>query len=500
MLLRMNCIANNPYRIFGVWVNASQKERLANQNRINAFLKIGKTVSFPNDLTDLIGESPARSIDSVNSANIAINLDKDRLKHALFWFINTSPFDEMALKYLQQGNSDKAKEIFTKNNTTSSLLNLGVLAFIENNLADGFRKIEKVIHDETHRENLLSSLGLTTLSISADALAELYITKLLEEIRPMDLWNAAENLVDKSIICQAAIKEPTAFIYSTIDTAKSVQRDNPQANLRAGTILMESTKSALKQVKEFIGNTPEYQTIADSLAKQILQCGINYYTDSADFDKPLKAMKLLEYALRIAVGDLTKDRCQKNCDALKKVIDEMPPKEVFSEVQAVKAELKSFCKERPAEITWSYVLLINTKPYLQAIKATLGATHPFYLKLSTQVVANALHNIIEEVNHLQDQFTKNHAPIERYLMIDQLSNAFKAAWGVMIEMDDFAKETAFLPRYNQNRETLYGLYLSVCNKRPPTPESSPKEDNSGCWFVVIAVAVVIGIIIISTIS
>ena len=46
----MNILRNNPYRLLGVYSNSPTKERLANHNRMKAFLKVGKPVSFPLDL------------------------------------------------------------------------------------------------------------------------------------------------------------------------------------------------------------------------------------------------------------------------------------------------------------------------------------------------------------------------------------------------------------------------------------------------------------------
>ena len=44
--IRMNILQNNPYRLLGVYSNSPTKERLANHNRMKAFLKVGKSVFF----------------------------------------------------------------------------------------------------------------------------------------------------------------------------------------------------------------------------------------------------------------------------------------------------------------------------------------------------------------------------------------------------------------------------------------------------------------------
>ena len=51
----MNLLQHNPYRLLGVYSNSPTKERLANHNRMKAFLKVGKPVSFPLDLTQYLG-------------------------------------------------------------------------------------------------------------------------------------------------------------------------------------------------------------------------------------------------------------------------------------------------------------------------------------------------------------------------------------------------------------------------------------------------------------
>ena len=128
-------------------------------------------------------------------------------------------------------------------------------------------------------------------------------------------------------------------------------------------------------MRDIVGVTStKYQMVADNLAKQILQCGINYYNNASDDDveSPRKSnapFKHMPY--KIAIGQLTKDRCQENYDILKKAVDDMPPAEVAIETRKVKEELRRFCQQ-PDKISHSITLLNNTKPLLQTIKAKIG--------------------------------------------------------------------------------------------------------------------------------
>lgn len=87
----------------GVCSNAPSTERLANSRRLNAFLKVSKEATFPLDLTNLL-PSLTRTAEGMNAASNSINLPTDQLKFALFWFVNSSPIDKMAIDYLQVRN------------------------------------------------------------------------------------------------------------------------------------------------------------------------------------------------------------------------------------------------------------------------------------------------------------------------------------------------------------------------------------------------------------
>lgn len=471
----------------GVLSNSPLIARVGNQNRLAAFAKVGKEVGFPNDFTTILTDKPVRTTDSIVAANTAINLDKDQLKYALFWFICGSPIDNIALKNLQAGNREKAEEIFQKKETYSSLINSGVLAFIDGNIATGFNNISKVIHNPAYRAELFQALDIPNLQLSEDDLAELVIAELLKEVPANKLLSACTNVSDRAIVSKSALDEPISAINSAIAVAKNTDTKNPEASLAAGTKLMNSTKAPLKNVKDIAGATsPQYQMVADNVAKQVLQCGINYYNNAPDSDveSPRKAMVLQSYALSIAVGQLTKDRCQENYDILKHVVDNMPPAKVAIETRRVKEELRKFC-QLPDKISHSVTLLNNTKPLLQTIKSRLGASNSFYLSLSTQVVGNALHNIIEEVNQAQNAFGRMIEECKRSgvnsslvgsTLLDNIKPTLLKAWKATLQMDSFDMEYEFkTKRYNPNRQSLKEICESlnistrVSTPRPSTP-------------------------------
>lgn len=111
----MNILQNNPYRQLGVYSNSPTKERLANHNRMKAFLKVGKSVSFPLDVPQYLS-SINRTEASAADAEAKLTLPKDQILHAQFWFIKTTPLDEVAFNHLFAGEIEKAEEIWQKEN------------------------------------------------------------------------------------------------------------------------------------------------------------------------------------------------------------------------------------------------------------------------------------------------------------------------------------------------------------------------------------------------
>lgn len=127
----MNILQNNPYRQLGVYSNSPTKERLANHNRMKAFLKVGKSVSFPLDVPQYL--SPInRTEASAADAEVKLTLPKDQIFHAQFWFIKTTPLDEVAFNHLFAGEIEKAEEIWQKRECLSALQNRIVCALIRN--------------------------------------------------------------------------------------------------------------------------------------------------------------------------------------------------------------------------------------------------------------------------------------------------------------------------------------------------------------------------------
>lgn len=442
----MNILRNNPYRLLGVYSNSPTKERLANHNRMKAFLKVGKPVSFPLDLPQYLS-AIQRTEAFVMDAEAQLTLPKDQLLYAQFWFVKATHLDEVAFNHLFAGEIDKAEEIWQKKDTASSLQNRIVCALMREDYRRAITCAETLYGNPLYSNQFVSAILGTDGNADIGSLAFRFLDVLCDEVGANQLLPFITDDAWKSHVEEKAVKPLVDSIQDAIAIAKKSKGKGAEARLNAGEALRENTRSAFQQLKGFLSATDlQYQMIADKLGLEILQCGIDYYNGSEEPEAAHKAMSLQKYAQSIVVGQMAKDRCEENVDILQKIIEALPPSEVLAEDCAIKEELRKYCK-LPDEICYAVTLLNKTKPHLQAIKNKLGSNNKYYLKISTQIVSNALHNLIEEVNAAQKQATS------------ETKKALREAWKTTLIMDTFDMEQDFKNnRYASNRSVLKDLY------------------------------------------
>ena len=484
----MKIIEENPYRLLGVYSNSPTKERVANHNRLKAFLNVGRQVDFPLDLALYI--SPVnRTLETVARADTELALPKDQLKYAQFWFIKITPLDEIAFNHLQAGNMDAAIGFWKKKDCASSLQNRIVCALIKGDYSEAFINA-KVFYSQYVQDFVTAIVGDSRSNYSG-SIAFDFLDTLIEELGANAILPFISDEDWKNHIVEKTVKPLIEKIQSAIDVAKSSRGNGSAARYKAGVKLMNATKGALQQLKVFLSATDlQYQMIADKLGLEILQCGIDYFNDSDDNDAAYKAMELQKYAQSIVVGRMAKDRCKENVNILQRIINNLPPTVVLAEDRAIKEELKKFCN-LPDTISHAVTLLNNTKPYLQTIKTKLGASNAYYLKISTQIVGNALHNVIEEVNDVQSDANLK-IGLERVQSFLNIKRVLYEAWIATRIMDTFDMEQDFkVNRYDRNRRILKDMYDKIDSISSQSKSGGSDDDfNWGCVIPILILVIV----------
>ena len=464
---------------------------MSNKGKATAFLKVNKPVEYPLDLKGIL-PAPNRTLDLMNEAEAHLAIAKEQIKYAQFWFLQKmSPLDDIAFNHLLAGNMSGAKEIWSKQESLSSLQNKLVCYLIESKPWLAIKTAEK-LYEKFGADYIRKIDANCTLQMSAVDLMHQFIDALGEDIGMQKLLGYELGTETKAYISSQTVGPLINKISSEVEKTKKVDHKDPKARIEAARELMANTKVPFSQLKSILPATdPQYQMIADKLGLEILQCGIDYFNNSEDDNAPHTAMKVQKYAQSVVVGTLAKQRCEENVKILQKIINELPPMEVKAEDKAIKSELSKFVR-LPDKISYAVNLLNNTKPHLQSIKQKLGSTNAYYLKLSTQIVGNALHNIIEEVNAVQ-----NDPQIAFRLQLglgldptslDKIKSTVREAWKTTTIMDDFDMESDFKSHYNENRNTLKSMCnqmgISTCSRysslsrpvsRPSTSTSSSRN-------------------------
>lgn len=512
--IRMNILQNNPYRLLGVYSNSPTKERLANHNRMKAFLKVGKPVSFPLDLPQYL-TSINRTETSVVEAEAKLTLPKDQILYAQFWFVKATPLDEVAFKHLLSGEIDKAEEIWQKKECVSSLQNLIVCSLMRNKYDFAIMCAEVLYGNTQYLNQFVSTIIGTGGNFDVSNLAFSFLDILCDEIGASKLLSFITNSSWKEHIGEKAVKPLVDSIQEAINIAQKTKGKGSNARLNAGETLRRNTRNAILQLKGFLSTKDlQYQMIADKLGLEILQCGIDYFNNSEEPDAAHKAMSLQKYAKSIVVGQMAKDRCNENVDILQRIIDNLPPSEVFMEDKAIHEELRKYCL-LPDKICHAVTLLNNAKPHIQSIKRKLGVSNAYYLKISTQIVGNALSNVIAEVNEAQSIFSADkddpNAALAAILGVTHVKSVLEEAWKATRIMDGFDMEADYKSgRYGKNRSILKELCDNLDiptgpiptpvppNPTPPGPVPEGPKPNIGCFLGILFV--IIGAAILGTIT
>lgn len=468
-----DAISNNPFRILGVWSNARQADIVKNQSRMKAYLNVGKVVEFPADMVSLLPKID-RSLDIVQGAQAAINLPADKIRHALFWFCNAFPIDETGLNNLASGDSAKAQSIFSMKESFSSLVNRAVLSLILSDEVSAVSAYAALLHNYTYREQFIAAICGDTFQISEEDLSHVLLDELARGIGANKLLGMVSDSADKEYVTEKAVDGPLTKINNEIAKAKGVPASDANASLRAGKALISNTRSALATLRSLVGASDiRFQSASDNLAKQILQCGINYFNNSDDENDIDNALEIQKYALSIAVGNMTKERCQKNVDIL---LDKKQRSAYESDLAAIATELKSFQASTPS-IARSRSLVNTCKPHLAVIKQHLGAYDDFYLKISSAVANNALGMLIDVVNRAQ-----NSAVIAMNIANGTLSTTLDSAVNAMAIIGQLDMTSQERSHFNTNNSTLNSLRSQLNTAMSQRRSSYSSSSSSGCYI------------------
>jgi len=389
--------SNNPFRIIGVPSNSGLKIIQKNLSKLKAFSKLGKAVEFDFDLPFLNLEVVDRSSDVISKVESRILLEENKLKYSLFWFQDVSSFDSIALANLIKGDSDKALEIWAKsmrsgevNSKNFSAFNnastLSLLLQLESSKTDRFKNdsvsISKLKQALDQKIKLIKSDFFDDFCLSVGVKSDVNSIQIQSVFTDVLLDIVNQNFTNKQLlelvngldadfsesVNNSLVKQPLSKVKDEINTAAEALKSNVKEGLNIGKLLIKNTVSDLRYLKETLGeNHYNYESLADKLCNQILQCGINCFNETSDDQAYMSSYK---YALSIAPNEKSKTRakeCIKHCEEEKE------------------ANICSCCSVSPIYKNSSYNLTIykeTKRTYFPArVEYSQGTLNLFFCKL-----------------------------------------------------------------------------------------------------------------------
>ena len=471
----LELVRNNPYRVLGVCSNSPAKDRVSNKNRLIAFSRVGKICSFPLDFSDVFGE-PDRSLESINRSEQQLKLDADKLKHAFFWFIQSSPLDKAALSNLQAGNHAKAEEIWLKReNDFSSLINRSMIAYLHEYIDEAVELVSTLINDDEERNKFVRTICGDKACLSREEVSKLYMDTLAEEIG----WEAtyeflyAFNDKDDEYLSGKVVEEPLRRLKGLISKYQDVNELMDIARA-CDSLLYYDTRSDL----DFILNTlneddNRWRMINDELASLVMRLASRYYkkissATKTDYDL---VRGWLDKAYDIAVGEMTKNSIRESISDLDEAYKVRRQAIVFGKLLAMIEAYKN-CRQTIID-TISFVDQASEE--LRQIKLTNSFDRSTYIFFSSVVANLALDASISVFNEAQSSKERIRQGFKDGSMMRITQGCLQITRKIAsLDVDDRTRE-----RISQNIPIIESTYSQI---KTLQQQMSRQSSSGGCYI------------------
>ena len=496
----MDLIHQNPFRVLGLPITATDREIAKSISDLSIFMKMGKTKEF--DCDYFFPVKPLRTSEAIDNASKKIEQPNNKLFYALFWFWEnpTNTIDEMAFEELKKGNVEKAIQFWEKatNNGVSSrnISNHKNLAVLYLGLASENGRLDKTMFLKSvslsgkflangYFEEFIQHLVGSKHSIDPLEIIDSYVDEIISLVKP-HLNNTeglkANELIKsftsyageiQSVILDKFIGKHIHNIEHQIQVTESKRRGNIADANEAGFELFEKTIEDIVYLSSVLSESDlEYQLIADKLATEITECSICYFNEfhGSETDPGDDALNLIELAKSIAVGAKVKERIDEGMPILRKYVNEKPKREklkkVKEEVDYIYERIYNLQAERSIPgIAKTFLIACLAK--LNRIKDELGETDADYLEICDMVVNNTIGMCIEYLNEVtkQSSLPGTFYVNGKFITIGEILSKVKPIFDMVGQLD-------------MSRSTR-SKYDELCTKIKPRQTTS---SNSGCYI------------------
>ena len=424
-------VGKNPYRVLGVYGNATSKEVQKNLSRIAAFAKVGRTEEFYTDFKVAFRVSFQRLNAGSEDAHFKLERDEemvvaaqaqlhsagDRLLHLCFWWTCATPADEAAFRKLETGDLEGAREIWNRRSNVSAVVNAMTTSWLLADMATVGAKAEELfctMGDE------LCALVDPTLRLEPEALIRRFFVALTDVGCRVETLPQGTHEVWRRLWSEYAAMPYLRAIEKEVAAAASLG-DVPAENLQAAKRLKTLAVRVLPQLKKiYADDVLAYQVQADKLAEAVLQRAIVFFNESEGGEAVYQAMPLQQYALSIAEGEPARQRCRKNVEILQRLLEKMPPKAVLPQVKTLRDEMQranALGKNAQASLDAAKKMQSLSQRLLPEIRKASVGKATFYKSLADDLALCILQRAIVYYNESDDTYLAYKViPLQQYAL------------------------------------------------------------------------------------
>lgn len=461
----MEFIHQNPFRVLGLPVTASEREISKRVSDLEMYLEMGKTVHYDMDFPAL---SPIdRSLESVNQAVNQIESDKSRLYYSFFWFLNNNTTDELALEVLKDGRIDTAIRLMEKQITNengdkksfSTAKNLSLIymalslknkSFNSDNFINGL-KLQSIIYNDDYF-SIFSKITPERLSlIDKKTILEQFIEDIHKNISPfLDKENGVSlkqlfksfslfSNETKKLVEKKFILVHIQAIENAIEVCIKERTINQKNANSAATNLWKSIKIPLSSIQDAVGKEDYgFQAISENLANEFENCSTSYYNyhfnNETGIDPGETALKISKFARTLATSIATQRRIDEGIEIIEKWIEGKEDREKQKNVEPsfdfIVKEFNNLPDPDDADsenclilLQHSKYLIEKCKPHLEKIKSELGPNNDTFVSISSAVASHAMNMCIAYANIKKD----SKKTLEIFRMIALLSMDYETS-------------------------------------------------------------------------
>jgi hypothetical protein len=430
---------------------------------------------------------PARTVDNVEKAVASIELREDKLLQSMFWFINVSSIDEIALSNLKGSNITKATQTWLKltdnkaisERNFSAVHNLSTLKLLSDNLgtvAEGiYVKLQlidsphwgsyvKNVVDNDFQSNSLD-FKTTFLKFCLSKLTKTYspenIVKYFSKFEWEDRQYIGEQLASESIYQLERLQK----VYNK-ERVNNARIANNIASKYA-----DSVSALLKKIKYLIGDDhPRVKSLSDDIAELIHQCDIDYFNSwNEERSVTRESIDILSLAISFAESPRLRSKLESDKEDMQQRLEEERTAKYFENFSNALVEFS----DGPRTAATAVRMLNKLKPILSNLSNDLGSKRSEYIELSNIVVTAALQFCIEDVNSAQQGNS-----IPNFISI--ASTAMKAM--VIMKPMEMTPETR--KKFIENFSVLEDIHHNAQAHLRQVNEQ--KNKNEGCYIATMA--------------